>query len=61
MSEMHFELDQIHFFPSFGLKKLVNLLIELVLTFFNDSTPLEAGGAFRFTPLASFVAETLGC
>jgi hypothetical protein len=39
-----------HFFPSLGLKKLVNLLILLVLTFFRLSTPLDPGCTFRFVP-----------
>jgi hypothetical protein len=39
-----------YFLPSLGLKKLVNLLILLVLTFFKLSTPLDPGAAFRFTP-----------
>ena len=54
-------LSHPYFFSSFGLKKLVNLLILLVLTFFSDSTPLDAGGAFRFVPLASFLSPTIGC
>jgi hypothetical protein len=47
-----FEIYRIHdhFLASFGLKKLVILAILLVLTFFNDSTPLDAAGALRFAP-----------
>lgn len=51
----------LYFFSSFGLKKLVNLFILLVLTFLSDSTPLDAGGAFRLVPLASFPGLTIGC
>jgi hypothetical protein len=48
-----------YFFPSLGLKKLVNLFILLVLTFFKLSTPLEAGCAFLFVP--ALAASDLLC
>jgi hypothetical protein len=51
----------LHFFASLGLKKLVNLDIDDVLTFLSASTPLEAGGAFRFVPaLAPLDELTIG-
>lgn len=40
------------YFP-FGLKKLVILAIELVLTFFNASTPREPVDAFRLAAAAA--------
>ena len=53
-----------HFFaPSFGLKKLVNLFILLVLTFLSDSTPREAAGALRLAAAfsaASFLDWVIG-
>lgn len=50
-----------HFFsPSCGLKKLVNLAILLVFTFFSDSTPRDAAGALRFAPALS-AASDLDC
>lgn len=40
----------LHFFASLGLKKLVNLDIDDVLTFLSASTPREAGGTLRLVP-----------
>ena len=52
---MHTTNCTYHVFPGPGLKKLVNFAIELVLTFFNCSTPRDAAGAFRLTPVTALL------
>ena len=54
------QFSLIHASQPFGLKKLVNLAIELVLTFLSVSTPLLVADAFRLVPASAFLLDVAG-